>query len=77
MQFNDFHCQACNLYFSTDLDESEVSLCPFCGHRRPERIKIIEPKSVLLCAECRDRSAKKRDEELEADLDDAFRLAGL
>jgi hypothetical protein len=75
-QYNDFKCPACNLYFSTDLDRDELQLCPLCGHHSPVPVKIVEAKSVSLCAECRDHAAKKRDAELEREIEDAFTQAG-
>jgi hypothetical protein len=74
-QFNDFRCQACNLYFSTDLDESEVLLCRFCGHQRPEPVKIVACKS--LCAECAGRKRDESGDDLETALDEAMREVGL
>ena len=35
---NEFHCEACNLYFAADLRPTQVSFCPLCGYQSPESI---------------------------------------
>jgi hypothetical protein len=50
MQFNEFRCRACGLYFSTDLDPEEVQHCPLCAYQRPEAIVVTPAKE--LCSEC-------------------------
>jgi hypothetical protein len=48
-----FHCDKCTIDFLTDLDQSEVKYCLYCGQARPflyqtEKHETPEPASAEL-----------------------------
>jgi hypothetical protein len=50
MQFNEFRCPGCNLFFVADLEVQDTRFCPLCGHASPELVQVTETKT--LCSEC-------------------------
>jgi hypothetical protein len=49
MNFFRYHCLACNLLFTCDLESTEIACCPLCANPHPE---LVDEMRITLCSDC-------------------------